>query len=218
MKQLSFSTIKLKQIAELVNIEPKWDDSAFDKWFNYPYEISTSEEVFLKQLLSDRRLIIGGFSEEELKAKFIIPLLNKIDFQVNHLSDWYERPLKAVINGTELGGKTDFLVASGLKEPEQPYFFIQEFKPSETRNSPQDQLLAELLVAMQLNQDQEAIGAYVMGEHWRFILLQKIGENNYRYTLSSGFNCLINANLKQLYIALQGVKADIVKKIKLDCN
>ena len=213
MKQLSFSTVKLKNLTELVSIEPILDDNAFSKWFNYAYEITEEELIFLSRLLADRRLIIGGFSEEELKAKFIIPLLNRVNFQVGTLSDWYERPLKAVIKDTELGGKTDFLVASGLKEPEQPYFFIQEFKPSETKSSPQDQLLAELLVALQLNQKDETVGAYVIGEHWRFMLLKKIGEDNYQYFLSTGYNCLIKENLSQLYISLQGIKADIIQKV-----
>ena len=129
------------------------------------------------------------------------------------MSDWYERPLHATINDYELGDKTDFLVARGINEPEKPYFFIQEFKPSESKSSPQNQLLSELLVALYLNEEPSALGAYVVGQLWTFLLLKKTVKEEYIYYVSQGFNALNEADLKRLYIALQGVKADIMDKL-----
>ncbi|NJL74790.1 MAG: hypothetical protein HC892_06880 [Saprospiraceae bacterium] len=213
MRQISFSTISLKQLREIVDIKPEMDETVFDKWLHYVYEISEEEVSFLYGLLEDERLLISGFSEEELKAKFIIPILNKVNFQVGGLHDWYERTLRGVVNGVEIGGKTDFLVATGIKEPEKPYFFIQEFKPSESSSSPQDQLLGELLVALHLNNESQMLGAYVLNELWRFLLLVKNNEERYTYYLSTGFNCLNKEDLKQLYASLQGVKADIMQRL-----
>lgn len=214
-KQLSFSSIKLKDIQKIVSIELRRNKNTFDKWFEFPYTVSEQETNFLYSLLEDERLLISGFSEEELKAKFIIPLLNKVNFKAKGFADWYERPLKSTINGVEIGGKTDFLVANGTKEPEIPYFFIQEFKPAESASSPHDQLLAELLVAIQRNKNTQAIGAYVINELWRFMLLEKEEDEIYCYYLSSGYNCLNKEDLKKLYISLQGIKADIIEKVKL---
>lgn len=214
-KQISFSNVKFNQLEEFFTLSLEVRDAKFSKWFDFPYEVSPEELRSLDNLLLDKRLIIRGFTEEELKAKFIIPLLNLVDFRDENIADWYERSIKSVINGLEIGGKTDFLVASGIKEPKVPYFFIQEFKPSETTSSPHDQLLAELLVAVDLNKENQALGAYVVNELWRFMLLEKQENDSYIYYLSTGYNCLNKAELKQLYISLQGVKADILNRFVL---
>lgn len=211
-QQISFSNVKLVQLKSYIDFKLDFDNTAFDKWFKYPYTVSPEEEVFLESLLKDERLLIYGFSEEELKAKFIIPILNKVNFKTDETADWYERTIRAEVNGIEIGGKTDFLVASGLKEPEVPYFFIQEFKPSESSSSPHDQLLAELMVALELNQEDTVLGAYVVNEIWRFMLLEKKKDNTYTYYLSPGYNCLNKEDLKKLYISLRGVKAAILER------
>lgn len=211
-KQLSFSTIKFSQLETFFKLTLEVGDANFSKWFDFPYQVDSGELEQLNSLLNDKRLVIGGFTEEELKAKFIIPLLNLVNFRDENIADWYERSIKSVIDDLEIGGKTDFLVASGVKEPDTPYFFIQEFKPSETTSSPHDQLLAELLVALHLNQENEALGAYVVNEMWRFMLLEKHNDDTYTYYLSTGYNCLNKSDLKQLYISLQGVKADILNR------
>ncbi len=91
---------------------------------------------------------MGSYSEEELRIRFIGPLLNKVDYRFKNTRDWYQRPLKAKINKVTIGGYVDFMVAKGFKEPEIPYFFIQEFKRTKFETDPEDQLLAEMLVAM----------------------------------------------------------------------
>ena len=49
-KQLSVSNIKLKDLKQIIPIAPKFEESAFNKWFNYPYVISEEEEQFLKKI------------------------------------------------------------------------------------------------------------------------------------------------------------------------
>jgi len=214
-QQLYFSDLRLKDLRQVVNITPQIEKSAFNKWFNYPYVLQEEELLFLKKLNKDRRLYLAGCSAADLKAKFIIPLLNKVNFLFREVADWYERPLSAIINGYELSGKIDFLVATGIKEPETPYFFIQGFKPSVSKSSPQDQLLSELLVALYLNKEQTALGAYVVGQLWVFLLLKKNDDDTYEYFISQGFNTLNEVDLQELYVALQGMKADIMEKINV---
>ncbi|MEM6318676.1 MAG: hypothetical protein AAF960_13475 [Bacteroidota bacterium] len=215
MEQFSFSDITFKQIRELVLIEPEHDDRVFEKWFNYPYKVTESDEIFLNQLLVDKRLILDGFTVGELKAKFLIPLLNKVNFIFGGVTDWYGRTIEASVNNTLLNGKTDFLIAGGFSKPTAPYHFVARiFDYSMEANSSQDQLLADLLVALNCNKANEIIGVYVVRSIWRFVLLRRVAPNNYTYFLSSGFNCLNKRHLKRLFIALQGVKADIAQKIK----
>ena len=117
-----------------------------------------------------------------------------------------------------MNGITDYLVAKGFDEPEKPYFFIQEFKPSKPNSDPENQLLAELIVAIENNQESSAIGAHIVGRLWTFVLLRKLDENTFRYVSSVGFNVLDIEDLKKLYIALQGVKADIIQKVEAEAK
>ncbi|MFK7979972.1 MAG: hypothetical protein AB8G86_08325 [Saprospiraceae bacterium] len=212
-KQLSFSNIKLKDLRKVVAIKPITDETVFDKWFNFDYVISKEETHFLRELIANNQLRIATYSEEELKMKFIAPLLNKIDFTFAEVTDWYERPISCQINEVNLGGTTDYLVAKGIDEPELPYFFIQEFKPSRSNGFPEYQLLAELLVALQLNGEKQILGAYILGQLWIFMLLRKEGEQYYYYK-SLGFNALKEGDLMAIYRTLQGVRASVLEKVK----
>lgn len=207
-KQLSFSRIKfdeLNQVVPLVGI-PDIYDTKFQEWFSYPYVLNETELPFLEKLLSRHKLYVSTYSEEELKAKIIIPILNSVDFRFGTINDWYERPLKAIINGVEVGGYVDFMVATGIKEPQRPYFFIQEFKKSKAEIDPEDQLLAELLVAIELNQTTIMRGAYIIGKAWNFVILEKQLNGQYEYYVSKIFDSTWLDDLKQIYISLQAVK------------
>ena len=153
------------------------------------------------------RFKIGEFCEEEIKMKFISPLLNKVDFIGLNYQDWYERLMKAKINGILFNGTTDFLVASGEFEPEKPFFFIQEFKKSFKSNSPVGQILAEMMVAIENNKSINIIrGAFTYGSIWQFIYLEKIENFNYRYAISESFDSFKLIDLKNIYKNLIAVK------------
>ncbi|MCB1189797.1 MAG: hypothetical protein H7A23_00860 [Leptospiraceae bacterium] len=49
---------------------------------------------------------------------------------MDYIQDWYEASIQGTVNGVEIKGYADFMVATGIKEPQKPYFFIQEYKPS----------------------------------------------------------------------------------------
>jgi hypothetical protein len=120
--------------------------------------------------------------------------------------DWYDAVLSGVVNGAEFKGFADYMVASGTETPRKPYFFIQEFKPSVPDRDPRIQLLAELLVAIEKNKTTVMRGGYVIGQFWHFMIVEKIGENQFEYFISQAFDALKIAELKQIYIALQAVK------------
>ncbi len=190
----------------LVNITERIDDSVFESWFNYDYQISRTEERFLTQLLETNRRFLDSYTEEELKAQFIIPLFNQINFFSNDVRGWYERPLSGVINDVLLNGYTDYMIAKGIETPEHPYFFIQEYKKELGDRHPKNALLAEMMVAMQLNEENLMRGAFVIGRIWNFVILKKLGNNQYDYFRSPDFNVLKIQELKQLYINLQAIK------------
>jgi len=111
-----------------------------------------------------------------------------------------------VINGVEFSGKTDFMIAFGVREPQKPYFFIQEFKQTKHSVDANDQLLAEMLAAIELNKATLIRGAFIVGAIWRFMILEKIAENSYQYFISKALDSLDFDGLKQIYICLQAVK------------
>lgn len=206
VKTYSFSNIKFADLKALVDIRQRVDESVFEEWFAYPYDVNQEERHFLQKLIETNRLYVLSYSEEELKIKFIGPLLNKVQYQFGEIRDWYQRPLRAKINHAILNGYVDFMVAKGVKEPERPYFFIQEFKKTKIDIDPEDQLLAEMLVAMTLNPSDRVHGAYIIGQEWRFVILQRTAPNTYEYFVSLIFDCLDVESLCLIYQHLQAVK------------
>ncbi|MEM0991631.1 MAG: hypothetical protein AAGI49_01280 [Bacteroidota bacterium] len=204
--RISFANVSFKQLNAIVPIKQVIDERKFEDWFKFSYELSAAEVDFLTALIKKNKSYINSYSEEELKIKLIGPLLNKVNFFKGAFRDWYERTISAEINDTIFSGKVDYMVAKGFKEPELPYFFIQEFKPSFSNSLPDDQLLAELMVAIAQNRTKEAKGAYIQGRYWNFAILEKDESNSYLYSLSQSFDAIQLEELKAIYINLQAVK------------
>lgn len=195
-----------KKLRNVTNIKAITSGNLFDEWFGYSYNLKKDEEIFLEELIKNERLYLQKYNEELLKAKFISPLLNKVNFVTENFRDWYGYEISAVVNGYELSGKPDFMVASGKFEPENPYFFFQEFKKSRTVSNPDYQVLSEMATAMEINKSKIMKGAYNIGKWWTFVILKKLGEGKYKYYESDSFDCLKITDLKQIFINLKAVK------------
>jgi hypothetical protein len=206
IKSYNFSSIKYSDLEEIVNIKVVDNDAKFDEWFETPYNLEDSEILFFKNLIKKHKIYIGFYMEEDLKAKFIIPILNLVDFMIAPVRDWYDGILSGTLNGVKFNGFTDFMVATGIDRAKKPYFFIQEFKPSIPDKDPRIQLLAELLVTIEKNKTIVMRGGYIIGQYWNFVIVEKIGENQFEYFISKSFDSLDLDDLKQIYIILQAVK------------
>ncbi len=206
IKYYNFSTIKYSEIESLVNIKGKINDAKFDEWFDFVVEITQNDTFFFENLINKNRLLLSSYSEEKLKMKFISSILNKVDFATDTVQDWYDATLSGILNGVEFRGFTDFMVASGTESPQKPYFFIQEFKPSIPDKDPRIQLLAELIVAVEKNKATIMRGGYIIGQYWKFVIVEKIAENQFEYFVSKSFDSLDLDDLKQIYVILQAVK------------
>lgn len=206
-KRLSFSRIDFEDLQEIVDIQEVIDYSVFDRWFQFDYAISQEEATFLETLLEHNIRFLDTYLEEELKAQFIIPLLNRIDFFYHGARGWYERPLKGTLNGIMLQGNTDYMVAQGIEKPKTPYFFIQEYKKELGDRHPKNPLLAEMMVAMQLNGENLMRGAYIIGKSWTFMIVKRFETNRYEYYRSKDFSVLKIPELQGIYRNLQAIKA-----------
>jgi hypothetical protein len=207
----TFSKIELKDLRQLFDIERVFEDEIFDPWFNFDITLKDEEVLFLKELLAQEIKLMRIYNEEDLKAHFISPILNKVNFKSFEykIRDFYEETLTYATNNFILRGVTDFVVAKGLEYPEKPYFFIQEFKKGLQYSNPEPQLLAELISAVELNNFEQMRGAFIIGENWNFVILNKLAQDKYQYFISNTFNATNINDLKCIYKNLLFVKHNI---------
>jgi hypothetical protein len=206
IKSYNFSTIKFSDLEEIVSIKPKRNDSKFDEWFSYNYDVSEIDSNFFANLIERHATLLNFYMEEDLKMKFLSPIFNQVNFTTDKFHEWYDGILWGMVNGVEIKGFADFMVATGIDQAKKPYFFIQEFKPSVPDRNPEIQLLAELLIAIEKNKTIIMRGGYIIRRNWFFVILEKIGENQFEYFVSKQFDSLELPDLKQIYVNLQAVK------------
>ena len=212
----SFSKITDNELKKLVNIKKSFKDDVFELWLNNNIDISNKDILFLKKLLFKYGKFLRGFKEETLKANFIIPIINRVDFQSikYEISGFYEDVIFYKTDKFIFSGTADFTISKGLEYSEKPYFFIQEFKKGKVNTDPEPQLLAELISAIELNNEISMRGAYIVGAIWNFVILEKLGENKYQYFVSENFDSTKIEDLKGIYRNLMFVKQEIIEKIR----
>ncbi len=206
-KSYNFSDITYKGLKKIIDINQVRNQEIFEEWFGFEHEINKLDEEYLIKLIKANRYNISYYDEYQLLVQFISPLLYKVYFYTNKFREWHQQEIEGVLNGHKISGKLDFMVASGLEEPEIPYFFIQEFKKSvPIPKHPKGQILAQMAVAIENNKTKKIKGAFNIGQIWNFVILEKIAEGKYQYYESKSFDCLDLDHLKQIYINLQAVK------------
>ena len=207
---MNFSSIKYAELRDAIGLEERVDDSLFESWIGKGDSPSEEDIAFFDFIVDRFRTPIDSFTEEEVKTQIIVPLVQRVDFWKGPFKDWYERPLKAEVNGLELSGIVDYVVARGDKEPEEPWFFIQEFKPEFTDRNPETQLLAELVAASEINGCDEMRGAFVVGSILRLMILRRKREaSSAVYYVSRPLDLVDRAGLSRVYQALTLVRNDL---------
>ena len=138
--------------------------------------LSAGEQYIFDEALQRAEKSIGGWSEEDLKMKFISYIL-----PLGHLTDngrfmtYYEKKLTGIVDGIPLSVKTDFMVAKGiLTFYQNPYFHFHEYKPQvNPSGEPMAQLIEAMLLAQEKNQNGKPIyGAEIIGRNWAFVIMQ----------------------------------------------
>jgi hypothetical protein len=210
----SFSQISFSDLKNIVEVKPKLNYDKFNHWFNDESIIVNNEDtIFLKNLIDKNIFYLENYKEEDLKVKFITPILNRIDF-VNiekEIRDFYDENLFYKTDQFILNGETDFVVAKGYFFSEKPYFFIQEFKKSKAAKDPEPQLLSELIAAIEVNNFTTIKGAFIVGAIWNFVILEKLGINKYQYFVSRNYDSTDLEKLKGIYKNLLFVKNEIFR-------
>lgn len=153
--------------------------------------------------------MINVLGEEDLKMYFISQLLNNVDFFHREYRMFFDQNLSAEINNEIIGGNVDCLLAKGYQIPEEPFFFLQEYKGEGRKaTDPLGQLLAAMIVAQKKNDnDNPLYGCYVNGRMWFFVSLE-----NKNYAISSAYDTT-QAELYEVVAILKKIKALFEAKI-----
>jgi hypothetical protein len=148
---------------------------------------------------------IATWSEEDLKMKFISPILELSNvLEGQHFASFFEKRLEANVDGFALSVKADFVIAKGLLDyMERPFFHFQEYKPN--KNPTGDsmvQILEAFLIAKEKNQDNKPLyGCEVNGASWKFITME-----NKNYCVSKTYDSADEEDLLSIIAILRKFK------------
>ena len=141
-----------------------------------PPELNVGEQYSFDKTFSKIEQNLTGWNEEDLKMKFISPVL-----ELGHMTDdggvvgYFDKTISATVDGTRLVVKSDFMLAKGLLDVfETPYFHFQEYKPYKNPSGDSmAQLLEAFLIAQEKNQNGKPMyGVDIMGANWQFVIME----------------------------------------------
>ena len=203
----TFREWTLTKINKAFGFKEVFQSKLADEWLGYECELSDYEKQYLTQLQDN--FLLGGddWNEVELENKMISPLIvfSKID-NVEY-AYFLERELSASIGDYDLSGLVDGMIASGYREPDKPYFCLNEYKrESDPNGDPKGQVLIAMLVAQKLNDNGKPLfGCFIIGRQWRFIVL----EGN-EYFISRGYS-VDDEEIFKIFCILKSLKLQIEK-------
>lgn len=205
----SFKHWTRQDIADKFGLDVKSSCEDLDNWLDVDTTVTEAERTELLRLQTKLKRNVDVWNEQELIIKFIALLIDKVDYDNNDYKAFANRKLKGKIDGEEVSGEVDLMIASGQFEPKHPYFCLHEYKKEKgVDNDPLGQLIIAMMTAQALNNNEYPIyGAYVMGRNWFFLTLQ-----DKKYCISDEFVATredifsIYAILKKLNVIIGNMK------------
>ncbi len=165
-------------------------------------QFSLGEQYIFDGIFARGVRLITTWSEEDLKMKFISPVLELGGvMEGQNFTSFFDKKLTGKVGEYSLSVKADFVVAKGqLDYMERPYFHFQEYKPEKNpTGDSMAQLLEAFLIAQSQNNDENPLyGCEVNGSTWRFITM----EAN-TYCVSKAFNSTDKDDLMKIIAVLR---------------
>jgi hypothetical protein len=184
------------------------------QWLQYSSPFTKEEKQYVATLQKNAMRRFDVWNEEELKFKFISFIVSMANLDTDVSTSFLDRKISAVVQDHAMSGVVDFLVATGFVEPQEPFFFLHEYKKERGRdNDPLGQLLAAMLTAQELNKTEgrkphPIYGCYVVGRMWFFVVLEGL-----EYSVSQEYSATQDA-IFAIVSALRFVRERILEIIK----
>ncbi len=179
-----------------------------------PPELNVFEQTLFEKYWKRVKKNINGWNEEELKMKFIAPIIELAELQEgNGITTCFDRSLSGTVEGVNFSVRVDFLIASGYQNViQQPFFHFQEYKPSlNPTGEPMAQLLEAFMIAQTLNKKNIPLyGVEVVGEIWKFVIME--GKD---YCVSPPYACTVREDLMQIIAILRKFKEILETRLML---
>jgi hypothetical protein len=200
------------KLKERFGLERTIKHPILQEWLANIQLITDFEKQSLLFGLEAMLLYVDYWNEEEVKLKFIGNLISLTQYDTKNLSAFADRDFSGIVDGEEISGKPDFMVARGKQEMKAPFFFVHEYK-KELNNDTQDpagQLLSAMLVAYEQNlsilelKEKPIYGAYVIGRHWYFVILQAK-----EYAISAAYDSTQETDLLDIFRILKSNRQKI---------
>lgn len=170
-----------------------------------PPVLNVGEQYMFNQDLLNAQKYISGWSEEDLKMKFISNILKLGQLQDDDkIVCGFDKIISATVEGIKLTVKSDFMLASGtLDFFSTRYFHFQEYKPYKNPSGDSmAQLLSAFLIAQEKNKNELPMyGVDIMSANWRFVIME--GKD---YCISPAFNSVDSKDLMAIIAILRKFK------------
>ncbi len=172
------------------------------------------EQVLFDRKLEEAQNQIIGWSEEDLKMKFITYII-ELGHLVNgkNIVTYFDKIISGTVENTKLTVKSDFMIAKGLLDVfSTPYFHFQEYKPNK---NPSGDSMAQLLQAFLIAQTKNPkplplYGIEVVGKYWTFTVME-----NRTYCTSSSYDATNTDDLLQIIAILRKFRHILETKLML---
>ena len=177
-----------------------------------PPQLNIHEQYNFNKDLARAQKQITGWNEEDLKMKFISPIL-----ELGQLMDgdgvigYFDRIISATVDGIKLTVKSDFMLAKGILDVfRTPYFHFQEYKPyKHPSGDSMAQLLEAFLIAQEKNQNGKPMyGVDIMATNWQFVIME--GKD---YCISPIYNSIDHNDLLTIIAILRNFKHILVTRL-----
>ncbi len=179
-----------------------------ENWLKAENPVTKPERNSLQILANEFLYNMEAWNDDELRFFFISPLVNLVDFYGKTYKPFTQRSLSSAIVDYEVSGITDFLVSEGIQTTKPSYFFFHKYNKVKRRNHDiLGQLLAEMIVAQQLNKDNFPIYGFYAVEMMHFFVVLSDKE----YSVSKAFNPAKENDILQIFKMFRFVKHEIDK-------
>lgn len=185
MKKNTFKEWTLTKLDKAFGLKQVWKCEVLEDWERMQLPISDYEKQILADLQEGILRAGKAWNETELESKFISPLITFAKIDNDEFGYFLERNLEGTVGEYMLSGIVDGIIATGLRDPDVPFFCMHEYKRSiDNEGNPDAQALAAMLVARELNNNRKPIyGLYIVGLIWNFMVL-----NGNEYCISKDYN------------------------------